>query len=179
MYRALAVAAMLAGFVLFVGYAGATNGLDGPCDFRFSDPEGSGISTDYTWWPPGAVKCVTELPNGSTRTETFPRDGYWYVAVVAGSIPLALWGFWLRGRSPSSWTQPWQRRLLRLTAAGLRLTAIGFGLAAIGFFTLLWLIPPMGPILAFLAWWLWRWGAELMVPAIDQSGGDSRGSQPR
>jgi hypothetical protein len=161
MNRALLVAAMVAGFVLFVGYSAARNGLDGPCDFRASDPEGSGISSGYTWWPPGAVKCVTELPDGSTRTETFPRDGYWYVAAVAGIIPLALWRFWLRGRSPASWTQPWQRRLLRLIAVGLRLTAIGLGLTALGFFALLLVIPPMGPILAVLSWWLWRWSKEL------------------
>lgn len=105
MFRALGISGLLACSVLFVGYIAASSSLDGPCAYD-SLPEASSVSTDVAAWPPGAVKCVTELPGGEVRTETFPRGGYWIAALGVGVVPLALWAMWFRGRSVADWTRP-------------------------------------------------------------------------
>ena len=164
--RALVVGGLLAWFVLFIGYLAPGDGLDGPCSYGLAEPplpEATSISTDVAWWPPGAVKCVTEFPSGQIREETFPRDGYWVAALAVGLVPVLLWALWLRGASPGDWTRPWQRGLLGLARIGLPLVAAGFAAFALLFFALLWLVPPMGPICALLAWLFWRWDRDMRV----------------
>jgi hypothetical protein len=170
-FRALVVSGLLACTVLFVGYVAASSGLDGPCAYDFSLPEGSSVSTDVAAWPPGAVKCVTEFSGGRVRTETFPRDGYWVAALAVGLVPLALWAMWFRGRSVADWTEPWQRRVLAAAEVAFTLIAAAFTAFALLFFLLLWMVPPMGPICAALAWVFWRWARELRVPLLTSDAG--------
>jgi len=162
--RAAVFGGLLAWFVLFIGYLAPGAGLDGPCLYYLAEPplpEGTSISTDVAWWPPGAVKCVTELPSGRIREETFPRDGYWVAAFGVGLVPLLVWALWLRGTSPRDWTRPWQRVALSVAGVALPIFAAGFAAFSRLFFALLWVAPPMGPICAMLAWLFWRWDRDL------------------
>jgi len=144
--RAAVFGGLLAWFVLFIGYLAPGAGLDGPCLYYLAEPplqEGTSISTDVAWWPPGAVKCVTELPSGRIREETFPRDGYWVAAFGVGLVPLLVWALWLRGTSPRDWTRPWQRVALSVAGVALPIFAAGFAAFSRLFFALLWVAPPM------------------------------------
>ncbi len=169
MLRALVLGGLLACSVLFVGYVAASEGLDGPCGFHLNDPEGSSVSNDIALWPPGGAKCVTEYPDGRVRTETFPRDSYWFAALAFALAPLIFWARWLRGTSPADWSKPWQRHILAVAEVVLTLLAAGFAaFALLFFFILVWLVPPMGPICAALAGFSWRWAKDLRsTPPID------------
>ena len=174
--RALVVGGLLAWFVLFAGYFSQGSGLDGPCSFDSAEPslpEGTSISTDVAWWPPGAVECVTELPGGRVREETFPRDGYWVAAFGLGLVPVLMWALWLRGTTPRGWTRPWQRAAMSVARVALPIVAAGFAASSLLFFVLLWIVPPMGPICALLAWLFWRWDRDLrrQSPGVAQHHG--------
>ncbi len=169
MFRAFVVGGLLAGFVLLVGYFARGGGLDGPCISRLDEPplpEGSSVSSELAAWPPGAVKCVTEFPSGRIRMETFPRDGYWVAATALGLVPLALWALLFRSTSPAEWTRPWQRKGLAAARVALTLVAAGFAAFALLFFILVWIIPPLGPICAGLAWLFWQWAKDLRGPIL-------------
>jgi hypothetical protein len=84
------LAAAVVAFGTFVFLPGGD--LDGPCisaggDFMRKVPEGGSAASETSFFPPG-IRCVAELPGGSTIEEMHPGPITWLVAALALISPL-------------------------------------------------------------------------------------------
>jgi hypothetical protein len=71
--------------------------------------EGSSLSAELTFWPPGGIECVYVLPAGQTgRTTRFPWDIWGSTALLAAGVACAA-------------TAPFRRRSRLLFAAAAAL----------------------------------------------------------
>jgi hypothetical protein len=85
-WRALIGVALAGAVWLYGTYIAPGGGLDDPCDFGLSAPEGSSLDTEWPWFPPG-VRCVEERPNGTEREETYPGPVTFAVAGAVFVVP--------------------------------------------------------------------------------------------
>ena len=85
------IGVVLAGCVWLYGtYWVPGGGLDGPClgagEFSLDVREGSILSSEWSWFPPGP-RCVEERPNGTTREHEYPGPVTFAVAGAAFLLP--------------------------------------------------------------------------------------------
>ena len=84
--RALIGVALAGAVWLYGTYMAPPGGLDSPCSFSLSAPEGSSLDTEWSLLPPG-TRCIEERPNGTEREQTYPGPVTFAVAGAAFVLP--------------------------------------------------------------------------------------------